>query len=111
MSNQRPISRRQFMGQMSCAAVGSSAILSSLLNLRMTSNVAAASLSGADDYKALVCIFLAGGNDSFNMLIPREADEYARYATVRQNLALPSGDLLPITDATGRKFGLHPDMT
>ena len=65
-----------------------------------------------DDYKALVCVFLFGGNDSFNMLVPRSNLEYNIYATSRQNLAIPQGDLLPITPATpdGAQYGLHFSM-
>jgi uncharacterized protein (DUF1501 family) len=64
------------------------------------------------DYRALVCVFLFGGNDSYNMLVPNTAAEYAQYATSRQNLALLQSDLLPITPASspGSDFGLHPAM-
>ena len=64
------------------------------------------------DYKALVCVFLFGGNDSFNMLVPNTTAEYNAYAASRQNLALLQGDLLPITPASssGPDFGLHPAM-
>ncbi len=65
------------------------------------------------DYRALVCIFLAGGNDSFNMLVPRSGPEYRAYAKAREDLAIPRHDLLPVTAATydSRKYGLHPAMT
>jgi len=64
------------------------------------------------DYRALVCVFLFGGNDSFNMLVPRSSAEYDVYAGSRQNLAIPREDLLPITAATpdGSLYGLHPSM-
>ena len=64
------------------------------------------------DYKALVCVFLFGGNDSFNMLVPNTTAEYNAYAASRQNLALLREDLLPITPASlaGPDFGLHPAM-
>jgi len=64
------------------------------------------------DYKALVCVFMFGGNDSFNMLVPNTTAEYAAYAASRQNLALQQGDLLPITpvSSAGPDFGLHPAM-
>ncbi len=64
------------------------------------------------DYKALVCVFLFGGNDSFNMLVPNTTAEYNAYAASRQNLALLQSDLLPITPASssGADFGLHPAM-
>jgi uncharacterized protein (DUF1501 family) len=65
-----------------------------------------------DDYRALVCVFMFGGNDSFNMLVPNTSAEYAAYAASRQNLALLQSDLLPISPAsTGNPdFGLHPAM-
>ena len=64
------------------------------------------------DYKALVCVFLFGGNDSFNMLVPNTAAEYNAYAASRQNMALLQGDLLPITptSSAGADFGVHPAM-
>ncbi|MDH3619296.1 MAG: DUF1501 domain-containing protein [Gammaproteobacteria bacterium] len=64
------------------------------------------------DYRALVCVFMFGGNDSYNMLVPNTGPEYAAYATSRQNLALLQADLLPITPASlgTPDFGLHPSM-
>ena len=122
-SQQRKISRRRFLGEASCAAVGSSSLFSTMLNLRMASSAAAQALpsgpslsaqqlQGEDDYKALVCIFLAGGNDSFNMLVPNDNSQYGEYAAIRSDLALPQGNLLPLngTTADGRSFGLHPSM-
>ncbi|MEM9556034.1 MAG: DUF1501 domain-containing protein [Acidobacteriota bacterium] len=119
------VSRRRFLGQASCTAVGATSLFSTLLGLRSANALAAAppSFSSArviepvtglpgDDYKALVCLFLAGGNDSFNMLVPRGAAEYAEYAAIRADLALPQSSLLPLVPATrdGREYGLHPGM-
>ncbi|MFW2403459.1 MAG: DUF1501 domain-containing protein [Gammaproteobacteria bacterium] len=69
----------------------------------------AADLGG---YRALVCVFLLGGNDSFNMVVPRSQAEYDVYAQSRQNLAVAQNDLLPITPLTpdGAQYGLHPSM-
>lgn len=97
-----------------CSALSSAAIMSTLLNLK-ASNAALAMQDDYEGYKAQVCIFLFGGNDSFNMLVPNEDDEYANYATIRGNpadggLALAREDLLPITDKTGKKYGIHPAM-
>ncbi len=66
-----------------------------------------------DDYRALVCVFLFGGNDSFNMLVPRSNAEYGEYAQSRQNLAIAQGDLLPINPLTPSEtqYGLHPSMS
>ncbi|MEM8671953.1 MAG: DUF1501 domain-containing protein [Planctomycetota bacterium] len=103
-------SRRQFIGEASCAAVGSASVFSTLLNMKMVNAMAA--FDPRDDYKALVCVLLAGGNDSFNMLVPYGRDEYREYQTTRSNLAIPKGDLLGLdgSDSQGRTFGVHPSM-
>ena len=64
------------------------------------------------DYCAMVCILLAGGADSFNMLVPFDDDRYNEYAGVRSDLALPQGDLLELNyaGAGGAQFGVHPGM-
>jgi len=64
------------------------------------------------DYRALVCLFLHGGNDSYNMVVPRSNAEYAVYANARQNMAVAQQDLLPINPLTpdGADYGLHPSM-
>ncbi|WP_269542154.1 DUF1501 domain-containing protein [Cerasicoccus fimbriatus] len=114
MSKQPHLSRRQFLGQASCAAVGSTALFSTLLNLRMASTAAAQTpLPGGTDYRAMVCLFLAGGADSFNFLAPSGTDEYNEYANVRADLALPQNELLPLNIATpiGKQLGVHPGMS
>jgi uncharacterized protein (DUF1501 family) len=112
-------SRRRFLGQC-CAAVGTTGFLSALSNLRLigaaaspgngptTPNTAAAI---ASDYKALVCVFLAGGNDANNLIVPTGSG-YAGYAAARSILALPSSALLSLAPKTtdGRTFGLHPSL-
>lgn len=110
--------RRRFIGQC-CAAVGATGLLSALAQLRLIGAVANPSnqLPGAaataSDYKALVCLFLQGGNDANNLLIPSDAAGYASYATSRGALALPSTGLLPLSPlgSDGRAFALHPAMT
>ncbi len=63
------------------------------------------------NYKAMVCIFLFGGNDANNMLVPNDAATYANYQKIRQNLALPQASLLTIHDpATNADYGLHPSF-
>lgn len=62
--------------------------------------------------KALVFILLAGGNDSYNMLVPTSA-AYSDYQRSRSNLALDKNSLLPLqgySDGDGNQFGLHPSM-
>jgi len=121
MDLKQKISRRQFIGQANCAAVGTASLLSSLLSLRLTAG--AASASNFTDYKALVCLFLNGGNDSFNMLVPRQQSAYNEYEQVRggvggSGLAIPRANLHQITSSLQNTpagagysdFGIHPDL-
>lgn len=105
----RALSRRRFLQHSCSLGVASATLGSSLLQLGLARQ---ASAQSDDGYKALVCILLAGGNDSYNMLVPRDADLYGRYADIRSDLALPRESLLPLpgTDSAGRSFGLHPGM-
>ena len=65
----------------------------------------------ANDYKALVCIFLYGGNDSNNMIMPIDAAGYANYAKLRSTIALPQQQLLPLPVSGGTaQYGLHPAL-
>jgi uncharacterized protein (DUF1501 family) len=103
-----PPTRRQFISRSVCAAVGMTSLASTVFDLRRVA--AAATLPG--DYKALVCIFLYGGNDSNNLLVPLDTADYNSYAAVRQNLALAQAALLPINPVSGgdgRSWGLHPN--
>jgi uncharacterized protein (DUF1501 family) len=73
--------------------------------------VLAARAAPADDYKALVCIFLAGGNDGNNTVVPIDAAGYATYAQVRGPLALPQAQLLPLQESGGvLRYGFHPGL-
>jgi uncharacterized protein (DUF1501 family) len=67
----------------------------------------AASDAMATDYKALVCVSLYGGNDGLNMVVPTDTVRYGQYSAVRQTLALPQTDLLPLD---GEPYGLHPAL-
>jgi uncharacterized protein (DUF1501 family) len=63
------------------------------------------------DYKAMVCIFLFGGNDANNLLVPNDTTTYANYQKIRSNLALPQGSLVGIHDAASNaNYGLHPSL-
>lgn len=104
------ISRSKFIRDISKASLGAG-LFSSLLSMKSLANSAMLNPTLGDDYKVLVCFFKSGGNDSFNMLIPR-GNEYNHYSTTRSNLAIPENELLPInpTNISGRQFGLHPSM-
>ncbi len=110
MNSPLDMSRRRFIGS-ACAAVGATGLLSALAQLRLIGAVAADS-SGATGYKALVCLFLYGGNDSNNVLIPYDNAGYAAYAAQRTALAIPQSQLLPISPRTtdGRAWSLHPSL-
>jgi uncharacterized protein (DUF1501 family) len=97
------MNRRNFMKH--AGAITSTAALGQL-------GVMAARAATTGDYKALVCIFLAGGNDSNNMLVPLDTAGYANYAAVRSALALPQAQLLPLQESGGvLRYGLHPALT
>ena len=106
-------SRRKFLGTLPCMALGTTTLYSSLINLKAMNTIAASTSGLEGDYKALVCILLSGGNDSFNMLVPRSYNEYAEYAATRSNQTLARESLLPINvlDGDGREYGLHPSLT
>ncbi len=99
------MNRREFLTRSSAAAV-----------FAATPGLAYSQVMGGGgnftDYKALVCLFMFGGNDSYNMLVPSSNAEYNVYAQSRQNLAIAQGDLLPITPAIPGSvdYGLHPSM-
>lgn len=110
----RYISRRKFLKYTGCGAMGSATMLSSILNLRALSAAAItdSSVSTSGDYRALVCLVLEGGNDSYNMLIPTSSAEYQTYARVRSTLAINRNEILGLNGShEGRPFGLHPSMT
>ncbi len=107
----KPISRRGFLKQLNCAAVGTSAILNTLLNLRLANSVAAQ--GGPLDNKALVCIFLSGGIDSFNVLVPYEQSAYNTYSVTRGAFGSDGGlaldrNLLRQLSAPSSNHALHP---
>ena len=79
------LSRRGFI-RLSTASVGT-------LALRPFGLLPALAQSGGD-YRALVCVFLFGGNDSNNTIIPMDDASYSAYKSIRGSLALSSSDLL-----------------
>jgi uncharacterized protein (DUF1501 family) len=92
--------RRSFIKYASLAAAGHIAGLRPFGAL----NALAAS---ANDYKALVCIFLYGGNDTNNVVIPFDTQRYSNYASVRGPLALTQNTLLPLNKSS---YALHPSL-
>ena len=108
-------SRRKFIRQALCAGVGTVALTNTIRDLRFM-NAALAQSPPPTDYKALICVFLNGGNDSNNLFIPTIPSEYANYATIRTPaLAIPNTDgsgatalaLNPL-NSDGHTYGIHP---
>jgi uncharacterized protein (DUF1501 family) len=62
----------------------------------------------AADYKALVCVFLYGGCDGMNVIVPNDSSRYNQYAGVRGSLALPQNRLVGLA---GSNYGLHPSLS
>lgn len=106
-------SRREFIKQFGLGALGVTTA-SSIAKLKAMNAAFLNNSAGYlnDDYKAIVCFFLNGGNDSFNMIVPRGNPEYDEYAVTRSDLAISQNELLPITPVTsdGRRYGLNPAM-
>src|ERR1039458_9421209 len=105
------ITRRDFIRRAACAAVGTAAMTSAIRDLRFMNAAVAQANIGPNDYKALVCIFLQGGNDSNNLILPTLPSEYSNYAAIRTPvLAIPQSAILPVTslDGDGNTYGLHP---
>jgi uncharacterized protein (DUF1501 family) len=105
-------SRREFLRTASALSVAGSAT-PLVLNLAAMSAVSAQTMPS--DFKALVCVFLYGGNDHSNTIVPFDNASYQLYAQSRTNLALAQNTLLPLTtptnpSMTGRQVAMRPEM-
>ncbi len=106
------LSRRDFL-RYSCCAAGALGAVTSLDRFGLIHALA----QSAPDFRALVCIFLFGGNDSNNLLIPNDNAGYANYFNIRNGagLAIAQTSLLPIVSKTQQNgstaFGLHPSVS
>jgi uncharacterized protein (DUF1501 family) len=87
-----------------CSAAGAS-LLGGISKFGLVSALA----QGTTDYKALVCIFMFGGNDANNMVVPIDS-RYTGYQQARATLALPQAQLLPLQIGNQAPYGLHPNM-
>ena len=87
--------------------------LSSILGLKLANQAAAANLPSASGCKSLVCILMAGGNDTFNVLMRRDQEGYDSYAASRTNLAIPQSEIIALSPdnpppSQVEQYGLHP---
>lgn len=104
-------SRREFLRNTS--ALGAMGLAARLAPLGALATPAFAQ-QAPGDYKALVCVFLFGGVDGNNLVVPLDAAGYARYAAVRpatSGIQLSQSALLPIQPAGAGPYGLHPALT
>ncbi|ATB49423.1 DUF1501 domain-containing protein [Corallococcus macrosporus] len=103
-------SRRQFLRGTS-SGLGLLAA-SSALPRWLVGEAQAASLGGYAGYRAAVCVFLLGGNDANNVLVPLGSTPYSHYRAARPNIGIPQGDLLPISPEglAANAYGLHPSL-
>jgi len=115
MMNKHELSRRHFLRTASLASMAGIAASPFLLDLN--SVAAMAQETSPTDYRALVCIFLQGGNDGHGAVIATDTDSFNAFTTARSGapgLAYPMNELLPITLKTpqsGRTFALNPALT
>ncbi|SHG94123.1 Uncharacterized conserved protein, DUF1501 family [Marisediminitalea aggregata] len=102
--------RRDFLKRSLVGLGGASSLWATTSQFNLVN--AATSANSFTDYKALVCVFLLGGNDSLNMLIPTDQRAYDQYAATRQNLAVARNVALPInvTNTQYSSVGLHPSL-
>lgn len=112
--------RREFINKTTCA-LGMTALATQMQHFGLMSAFAQNKLDNSavpSDYRALVCIFLSGGNDGNNMVIPNHNDanvsNYQAYSAARstQGLALAQNTLLPISVPRigNLTYGLHPSF-
>lgn len=101
MMNSMRLNRRRFLG-----GLGSAALLSRFGWMN------ALAQNAPPDYKALVCVFLFGGNDGHNTVVPLTQSEFSAYKSARGSLALPdnNGALLPVETPDGTPYGFNPGL-
>lgn len=102
------ISRREFLRRSGCGIGSAAALAAGIERFGLVNAMAQGS-----GYKALVCVFLGGGNDGNNMIIPADTAGYSAYSAVRgtSGLAIAQGSLLQVVPKSiGIPFGLHPSL-
>jgi uncharacterized protein (DUF1501 family) len=110
-------SRRQFMKTASYAAMAGVSASPTLHSMRALAAMTSHATSAPTDYRALVCVYLQGGNDGHGTLIATDSDSFTAFTAARSGavgLAYPLNELLPITPVTpqsGRTFALNPYLT
>lgn len=119
----KQISRRDFLRAGTCGAMTIGPLINTLAQLTLVNSATASISAGSSDYKALICIFLRGGCDTNNVIIPRGVHPFAQTymfdrgaVAVRNGVAHPeynpggNDNTLPINLPNGERFGLHPSL-
>jgi uncharacterized protein (DUF1501 family) len=106
MRQRMNVDRREFLRRSLAGALGGVAATSALGSLKVMAGSACP--LGPDDYKALVCVFLFGGNDSFNSIVPYSATQYAAYRSSRQTLIADDGIAFAAADIAARPLSPLP---
>jgi uncharacterized protein (DUF1501 family) len=108
-----PASRREFLRRASAfSAMGAAAPWA----LNLAASAAASAQTAAEDYRALVCVFMYGGNDNHNTVVPYDQATHDQYAAIRTSIALARTDLaatelVPANAWTdNRRMALHPSL-
>ena len=115
-------SRRNFLRNAACSSFALSTSGALMTQFGMMNSALAqtcGSYPPVSDYKALICIFLLGGNDSWNMLVPTDATRYATYSAARSGgppagMAIAQDTLVPVNvlnAASGETYGMHPNLS
>ncbi|MEM8924645.1 MAG: DUF1501 domain-containing protein [Actinomycetota bacterium] len=113
-------SRREFLRRVGLVAAGTGVGIATpwameLASFATASGEAAGAAPGSDGYRALVCVFLYGGNDQWNTFIPNDAEGHAAYAAGRSGIARGRDEILPISPVDGfagaGSFGFAPELS
>ncbi|MBL9156315.1 MAG: DUF1501 domain-containing protein [Verrucomicrobiales bacterium] len=102
-----PLSRRRFLSQVGCGAMGWTGMVNTLAHLKLMQGALNAQGSGGG-YKALVCVFLGGGNDSNNLLIPATGTARTHYDGISGNANAPGRGTLRIPVANLQALATNP---
>ncbi|MEO0794795.1 MAG: DUF1501 domain-containing protein [Verrucomicrobiota bacterium] len=126
--NLKALSRRDFLRAGTCGAMTVGPLINTIAQLALVNSASASALGGSalvgSDYKALVCLFLRGGCDANNLIIPRTTNDQANaYTFDRGPVAIPNGiahptynpsgadTTIPITVPGAGPYGLHPMLS
>lgn len=112
MSRLDAVTRRDFLSYAGCAAIAAAARNAEAARLSFLPSLAPTT-NAVSDYKALVCVFLNGGNDGNNTVVPLTGTGWTNYFNARSaaGLAIAQGSFLSVTPPSlGAAFGLHPSL-